>query len=65
MISTMRCILLKECKYLRSTEACVYDGMQFYNTWIESNEEQRRAVENIVGGKYIPAPYIVFGPPGM
>ncbi|XP_013171065.1 PREDICTED: putative helicase mov-10-B.1 [Papilio xuthus] len=40
------------------------DITKFYNKWIESNKEQRSAVEHIVAGTSGKAPYIVFGPPG-
>ncbi|XP_060073459.1 putative helicase MOV-10 [Ylistrum balloti] len=35
-----------------------------FNKDLESNPEQRRAIENIVAGISRPAPYLVFGPPG-
>ncbi|CAG9789159.1 unnamed protein product [Diatraea saccharalis] len=37
---------------------------KYYNSLIESNEEQISAVEHIVAGTSGFAPYIVFGPPG-
>ncbi|XP_034833904.1 putative helicase MOV-10 [Maniola hyperantus] len=37
---------------------------KFYNPLIESNAEQKSAVEHIVSGTSGKAPYIVFGPPG-
>ncbi|KAK3895504.1 hypothetical protein Pcinc_000785 [Petrolisthes cinctipes] len=35
-----------------------------YNRKLEQNPEQIQAVRNIVSGTSLPAPYIVFGPPG-
>ena len=37
---------------------------RFYDKDLESNAEQRKAVENIVSGTSGSAPYIIFGPPG-
>lgn len=36
----------------------------FYNPLIEKNNEQKKAVNNIVRNSSGPVPYIVFGPPG-
>ncbi|XP_049608484.1 putative helicase mov-10-B.1 [Syngnathus scovelli] len=38
--------------------------LSFYNRQLEQNDEQCRAVRNIVAGTSRPAPYLVFGPPG-
>lgn len=35
-----------------------------YNRKLETNKEQIQAIRNIVTGTSMPAPYIVFGPPG-
>merc|ERR1719495_2163914 len=36
----------------------------FFNRTIEGNEEQKRAVRQIVNGGIPGVPYIIFGPPG-
>ncbi|XP_069141749.1 putative helicase MOV-10 isoform X2 [Argopecten irradians] len=36
----------------------------FYNKELESNDEQKLAIQEIVSGISRPAPYLVFGPPG-
>ncbi|XP_076124950.1 putative helicase mov-10-B.1 [Alosa pseudoharengus] len=38
--------------------------LRFFNRDLESNPEQNAAIQWIVAGGSIPAPYLVFGPPG-
>ena len=39
-------------------------ALEFLNSKMHKNPEQRAAVEQIVNGAHHPAPYIIFGPPG-
>uniref|UniRef100_A0A6J0SIU3 RNA helicase n=1 Tax=Pogona vitticeps TaxID=103695 RepID=A0A6J0SIU3_9SAUR len=39
-------------------------GLSFCNRSLEKNEEQKRAIYQVVSGASRPAPYIIFGPPG-
>jgi helicase MOV-10 len=34
------------------------------NKLIAENPQQRQAVQNIINGTSLPAPYLLFGPPG-
>ncbi|XP_042321796.1 helicase MOV-10 [Sceloporus undulatus] len=38
--------------------------LNLYNPNLEKNEEQRKAVYQVVAGTSRPAPYLIFGPPG-
>ncbi|KAK3556979.1 hypothetical protein QTP70_022320 [Hemibagrus guttatus] len=38
--------------------------LRMYNRDLETNPEQKAAVQHILSGQYKPAPYLVFGPPG-
>ncbi|XP_059471409.1 uncharacterized protein LOC132194259 [Neocloeon triangulifer] len=38
--------------------------IDWFNTRISQNPMQRQAVQNIVNGTSMPAPYLIFGPPG-
>ncbi|XP_049938320.1 putative helicase MOV-10 [Schistocerca serialis cubense] len=48
-------------KYSHSSSANI---QSWFNYLIETNEEQKTAVCNIVSGSFFPSPYVVFGPPG-
>ena len=48
----------------RSPKDMAVNVKSFFNRNIAENEEQKRAVENIVGGGLPGVPYIIFGPPG-
>nr|XP_056700824.1 helicase MOV-10 [Euleptes europaea] len=47
-------------------ESLLSDGqrLSLYDLSLERNEEQRRAVHQVVAGTSRPAPYLIFGPPG-
>ncbi|XP_060775441.1 putative helicase mov-10-B.1 isoform X2 [Neoarius graeffei] len=38
--------------------------LKMYNRDLETNPEQKAAVQHILSGQYKPAPYLIFGPPG-
>ncbi|XP_053355474.1 putative helicase mov-10-B.1 [Clarias gariepinus] len=38
--------------------------LRIYNRDLESNPEQKAAVQHILSGQHKPAPYLIFGPPG-
>ncbi|TVK90475.1 putative RNA helicase SDE3 [Bagarius yarrelli] len=38
--------------------------LRMYNRDLETNPEQKAAVQHILSGQYKPAPYLIFGPPG-
>ncbi|XP_017335051.1 putative helicase mov-10-B.1 isoform X1 [Ictalurus punctatus] len=38
--------------------------LRIYNRDLETNPEQKAAVQHILSGQYKPAPYLIFGPPG-
>ncbi|KAM3872355.1 putative helicase mov-10-B.1 [Diretmus argenteus] len=39
-------------------------GKDLFNSQLKENREQYQAIKHIVAGSSIPAPYLVFGPPG-
>lgn len=39
-------------------------GIKFVNPQVEKNTKQKEAVFNVLKGTSLPAPYIIFGPPG-
>ncbi|XP_072767482.1 putative helicase mov-10-B.1 isoform X2 [Anoplolepis gracilipes] len=49
---------------LKTTGTDLNDDIQWINTNIEKNEEQKQAVRKILNKTAYPAPYIIFGPPG-
>jgi helicase MOV-10 len=42
----------------------IYYSRSWFDAKIASNPPQRQAVQNIVNGTSMPAPYLLFGPPG-
>ncbi|XP_060724073.1 putative helicase mov-10-B.1 [Tachysurus vachellii] len=42
----------------------VLPKLRMYNRDLETNPEQKVAVQHILSGQYKPAPYLIFGPPG-
>jgi len=41
-----------------------YSDIEWINTYIKENEQQKQAVRKILNNTARPAPYIIFGPPG-